>query len=226
MSERSISAAPKVRKAWKTSGMSTVRASIVASRRWRAAAMIVSWNRRFASWIRRTPFDRVDVDGAPDLAERVGGGDQLAELGLGRPFRRHLDGIGLEADAQAVEVDDLGGRQRAHHGATVAFADDQTLGFEHAQRLAHRRARQAELLGDALLDQPLAGQVAVLDDGGAHLLVGALGADGVGGLHPTAPSERSDAISSQPIPSSSRSTSSVCSPERRDRRGGSCPAFP
>ena len=55
MSERSISAAPKVRKAWNTSGMSTVRASIVASRRWRAAAMIASWNRRFASWSRRTP---------------------------------------------------------------------------------------------------------------------------------------------------------------------------
>ena len=114
-------------------------------------------------------LDRVDVDGPADLAERVGGGDELAQLGLGRPLGRDLDGVGLEADAQPVEVDDLGRRERADHRAAVALADDEPLGLEHAQRLAHRRARQAELLGDALLDQPLPGRVAVLDDRGADL---------------------------------------------------------
>ena len=177
VSDRSISAAPKVRNAWNTSGMSTVRASIVASRWWRAAARTPSWKRRLASWSRRTPSSSTST--LWHSAEALGRGDELAELGFGDALGRHLDGVGLETDTQAVEVDDLG-RQRAHHGAPVALAHDEALGLEHAQRLAHRRARQAGLRGDALLDQALAGHVAVLDDGGPDLLVGVRGADGVG----------------------------------------------
>ena len=50
-------------------------------------------------------------------AERVGRVDERAELGLGAALGGQLDGVGLQPDPQAVQVVDLGGRQRAHHRA-------------------------------------------------------------------------------------------------------------
>ncbi len=118
---------------------------------------------------RAHPFVGVDVDRTQHVAERVGGGDELAQLGFCRALGRDFDGVRLEADAQPVEVDDFRRRERADHRAAVALADDEAFGFEHAQRFAHRCARQPELLGDALLDEPLPRRVAVLDDRGADL---------------------------------------------------------
>ena len=180
VSDRSISAAPNVRNAWNTSGMSTVRASIAASRWWRAAARTPSWNRRFASWSSRTPSTASMSTVRRTSPNASAAATSSPSSASGGPLGGDLDGVGLEADAQPVEVDDLGGRERPHHRAPVALADDESLGLEHPQRLAHRRARQPELLGDALLDQPVPRRVAVLDDRGAHLGVGVGGADGVG----------------------------------------------
>ena len=159
--------------------MSTVRASIAAS------AMVT---RRGEDVVVEAPvgvvepshtIDCVHVDGPAHLAERVRRGDELAQLGLGRALGRDLDGVGLEPDAQPVEVDDLRRRERTDHRTAVALADDEALGLEHAQRLAHRGAREPELLGDALFHQPLPGRVAVLDDRGAHLGVRVRRADRV-----------------------------------------------
>ena len=87
------------------------------------------------------------------------------------PLGRH----GLEPRPQLVEVADLVHRQGAHAHPPMGLHLDQPLRLEHPEGLPHRRARQVELLRDALLDQALAGAVATLDDpsricvvGGAH----------------------------------------------------------
>ncbi len=70
-----------------------------------------------------------------------------------------------------VEVVDVGHRQRAHPGAAVRLEAHEALGLEHPQRLTDGGARELQLLGEALLDEPLAGSQATLDDPPADLVV-------------------------------------------------------
>ena len=93
------------------------------------------------------------------------------------PGREHVGDVG-------------GGRARHDRDAPVAQRDDAFV-RERAQRLAHDRARHAEVRAERDLRQLGAGREAALEDRGAHRVADArLGAPGLAVACPCASSSR------------------------------------
>ena len=118
---------------------------------------------------------QVRVSGAPDerdvealvgleLAIEVGAGRALGgERGFERerrlarrPLGREPRGCGLDEQPRLVVGLDVALREGRDDGAPMGAKLDQTLRREPVQRLAKRRARRAETLGERLLAQGLA----------------------------------------------------------------------
>ncbi len=103
------------------------------------------------------------------------GGDRLlhpANLRAAGVLRRESGGERLEGDAESVDVAGILHRQRSHPRAASVGGLDQLLLLELAQRLAKGNPAHAELLGQASLDQTLAGAQLEADDRVEKLLVG------------------------------------------------------
>ena len=109
---------------------------------------------------------------ATGRARRRGGGGAHGLQQLGQPQQLVLgDPLGgeprrerLERRAHRERLEQLLGRERAHRAAAERLVDDAAELLEVAQRLAHRRLRDAELLRDPRLDQPRAGRVLARED--------------------------------------------------------------
>src|SRR5581483_8609282 len=72
------------------------------------------------------------------------------------------------------ELDRLGHIDAEHLDAAVGVGDDQAVALERAQRLAHRRAADADALRDVDLPEPGAGRHVAAHDRGAELVGDAL----------------------------------------------------
>jgi hypothetical protein len=103
--------------------------------------------------------------------------------GAGQPLGRELGGELLEYGAHRVALGDLVGAHRPHAGAAKGLGLDQPQDPELAQRLAHRRLADAELLGYAQLDDALARLVVALDDALHEHVLDLVPQDGAAHLH-------------------------------------------
>ena len=96
---------------------------------------------------------------------------QARERRVADPRRGARGGVRLDQRAHLVEVEQVGGVERADDRAAVGQHVDEPLALEHEQRLADRRARGAEAAGERLGPQPLAGrELAVQDRGPEHVV--------------------------------------------------------
>ena len=77
-----------------------------------------------------------------------------------------------ERGPQRVDLEDVERVQLRHHGAAVGDHVDQAVALEQPEGVADRAARDAELLGERDLLQPLAGFEAAVEDRGAQRLDG------------------------------------------------------
>ena len=98
---------------------------------------------------------------------------ERAPLDAGGRARRRM---GLDQRADLVEVERVGGVERAHERAAVGLHLDQALALEHEQGLADRRARGAEARRQRPGPQALAGREHALEDRVAQLVSDAAGA--------------------------------------------------
>jgi hypothetical protein len=80
-----------------------------------------------------------------------------SEVGLRHAGRRHLRRQRLELGSDEVGLAQLARRDRAHPDTPVRLERDEAERREPAQRLAHRRARDAEPVGELFLAQHGAG---------------------------------------------------------------------
>src|SRR3569623_1005782 len=81
----------------------------------------------------------------------------MGEVGFLHPRNRFPQQPVLELKPEREQLLSLLGGQRGHDGALVWRDGDEALGFELLQRLAQGDAAAAELLGDLLLPDGLAG---------------------------------------------------------------------
>src|SRR4029079_13927774 len=77
---------------------------------------------------------------------------------------RPAGGVALEQRAELVQVVEILGRVDPHHRAAVGDRVDEPFGLEHQERLADRRAADAELARELLFLQAPAGLEPTLDD--------------------------------------------------------------
>ena len=84
--------------------------------------------------------------------------------GAGEPLGCELGGELLQYGTHRVALGDLVGAHRPHSCAAEGLGLDEPQDLELAQRLAHRRLADTELLGDPQLDDALARLVVALDD--------------------------------------------------------------
>ena len=113
---------------------------------------------------------------------------------------RQPDRLGLQRDAHDHELLDVGRRDRLDGHAAVGLRVDQALALQHPQRLAQRRAADAELVGERDLRHHGARRDLALEDRLAHAPVDLLDVVAAGEF---APSARSYARGYLPVASSS-----------------------
>src|SRR5207244_7251557 len=89
---------------------------------------------------------------------------EQADFALGDPLGSAAGGVALEERTQLVEVVEVVRVVDAHRRAAVRRRDDEVLGLQHQQRLAHRGAADPELTCELLLLQPATGFEPALDD--------------------------------------------------------------
>ena len=85
-----------------------------------------------------------------------------------QPVDRQPHRLGLQRDAHDHELLDVGRRDRLDGHAAVGLRVDQPLALQHPQRLAQRRAADAELVGERDLRHHGAGRDLALEDRLAH----------------------------------------------------------
>ena len=78
--------------------------------------------------------------------------------------RRAGGGMRLDQRPDLVEVQQIGGIERADDRAAMGLDGHEPLALEHQQRLADRRSAGAEPLGQRLRPQPRAGRHLTLED--------------------------------------------------------------
>ena len=93
---------------------------------------------------------------------------ELVQLRVGHRRARQLGGERLQRRAHRERLDELVGAERAHAAAPVRLVAHAADVLEVAQRLAHGRLRDAQLLGDPRLDEPRAGGVLARHDALQH----------------------------------------------------------
>src|SRR5581483_4460382 len=108
--------------------------------------------------------EAAQVLGGAERLEALAAPPQLLELARRDPLRGAAGRVALEQRAQLVEVLDVLRVVDADGGAAVRRRDDEVLGLEDQERLAHRRAADAELARELLLLEPLAWREPALDD--------------------------------------------------------------
>jgi ABC-2 type transport system ATP-binding protein len=89
---------------------------------------------------------------------------EALEVGGGDAGCRLRGGQALELGADQERLAQLGRRQRAHADAAVGNRRHEAQGLEALERLAHRRAADAESLADVLLPEHLTGREHARDD--------------------------------------------------------------
>jgi hypothetical protein len=105
----------------------------------------------------------VDLDLGLDLL-------QLLDVGRGQVRERLAEQQGLQLLAHPIAELAVAQRHRGHPGPGVRLESDQAGRLEDAQRLAHRQAARAQLVGDLVLDDARAGRESSVEDALAHLV--------------------------------------------------------
>jgi len=123
-------------------------------------------------------LDECRLVGEVGLGGFVVGAQQTLEFALQRLGRdRVLEHQLLQRErpergAQGVDLEHVERAQFGHEGAAVGDQPDEPVAFEQAQRVADRRARETELLGERELLDAIAGPEGAVDDGVADRLQG------------------------------------------------------
>ncbi len=112
---------------------------------------------------------------APALGETARGARTSARSAVARARGRERGGGGLEQLAQLVELAHVGGGEAQHERAAARHEAHEALALEQVQRLAHGRARDAELGRDLLLLDARVGRQAAARDRLAQRGVHAVG---------------------------------------------------
>jgi hypothetical protein len=107
--------------------------------------------------------------------ELLGDGAQGGKLVVGEAEGGDLGGGRLDDDPNVVQLADVPGRERGDVGATAWGDGDQAVGGEAVERVADRRDRDAERLGELAQGEPSPGRQLALEDPVADGLVRALG---------------------------------------------------
>ena len=90
---------------------------------------------------------------------------QHVAIGRRHVLRGKHAGMTFDADAQVVDLVDIGRFELADEEAAARMRDQQALLLQQPRSLAHRGTADAEFAGDAGLDDLGAGQQLSLDDG-------------------------------------------------------------
>ena len=138
---------------------------VLTRNRLRAASSRVRWNWRFSS-----------CAAAPgSLAAKASFSSvSLDHLDALRHPRGQARGRALENRPHLVQLDHLGIVQVADRGPLARLVGDQAVGLQLPDRLAHRRARDAQTLGQFGLAQSGAGQQLPRLDVGQQAAIGGL----------------------------------------------------
>jgi hypothetical protein len=123
----------------------------------------------------------VVVAGVSGGVEGGEGGFELLGIRVGRVGDGELGGEGFEGEADAVDVDDLLAGEAGDRAAFVGVAGEEAFVLKHSESFAGGGLADAELAGDAPLDDAVAGAQVAVEDGLAEA-VGDLCGDGLGGL--------------------------------------------